>query len=187
MYIFVLWQIWLSLSGQYWTFRQFCWIILSFGVVFPYFYRQNRIQNLCFCTLLLHISCQTIVAVALAMIKTGHLCNSSGHARWPNKDTGAVVAFPYTDWLLAAAAVGLCTGMHGLGKTRRTRSQRPLWMMMIIIIEVSVVARVIISNCVCVRITNPGRGLIKKKIHTKKCLFIAFQSFDFWWKSLNVY
>ena len=56
-----------------------------------------------FCTLLLHISCQTIVAVALAMIKTGHLCNSSGHARWPNKDTGAVVAFPYTDWLPAAA------------------------------------------------------------------------------------
>jgi hypothetical protein len=28
--------------------------------------------------------------------------------------------------------------------------------MMIIIIEVSVVARVIILNCVCVRITNPG-------------------------------
>ena len=75
----------------------------TFGCVFSYFYWQNRIQNLCFCTLLLHISCQTIVAVALAMIKTGHLCNSSGHARWPNKDTGAVVAFPYTDWLLAAA------------------------------------------------------------------------------------
>ena len=69
------------------------------------FLLAKQIQNLSFCTLLLHILCQTIVAVALAMIKTGHLCNSSGHARWPNKDTGAVVAFPYTDWLLAAAAM----------------------------------------------------------------------------------
>ena len=141
----------------------------TFSDVFSNIYWKNRIQNLCFCTLLLHISCRTIVAVALAMIKTGHLCNSSGHARWPNKDTGAVVAFPYTDWLLAAAAMarrrtGLCTGMHGLGKTRRTRSQRPLWMM-IIIIEVSVVARVIISNCICVRITNPG--VWQQKFHTK--------------------
>ena len=67
------------------------------------FLLAKQIQNLSICALLLHISCQTIVAVALAMIETGHLCNSSGHARWPNKDTGAVVAFPYTDWLLAAA------------------------------------------------------------------------------------
>jgi hypothetical protein len=76
----------------------------TFGGVFFIFLLAKQVQNLSFCTLLLHISCQTIVAVALAMIKTGHLCNSSGHARWPNKDTGAVVAFPYTDWLLAAAA-----------------------------------------------------------------------------------
>ena len=76
---------------------------MYFWWCFFIFLLAKQIQNLSFCTLLLHISCQTIVAVALAMIKTGHLCNSSGHARWPNKDTGAVVAFPYTDWLLAAA------------------------------------------------------------------------------------
>ena len=80
-------------------------VLLNFWWCFFIFLLAKQIQNLSFCTLLLHISCQTIVAVALAMIKTGHLCNSSGHARWPNKDTGAVVAFPYTDWLLAAAAM----------------------------------------------------------------------------------
>ena len=80
-------------------------VLLNFWWCFFIFGLAKQIQNLSFCTLLLHISCQTIVAVALAMIKTGHLCNSSGHARWPNKDTGAVVAFPYTDWLLAAPAL----------------------------------------------------------------------------------